>query len=292
MLKICKKTLRHLSYSSMGVFFRCPTQLWFKHVVGYPPDQKPAARMKLGLWGHAALEKYFKRKMREQPVDLGDVTGEFERHYMSEANNVDWEGDDPGWWKKKYVDELLPKIYEEHLTSLVPEFVEKYIRVTVERTDGKSPIVFVGYVDFGGKEKGKKTRIIRDFKFRGSAKSEAIESRDLQLPLYVLGLSAHQEDCTKAKCSSACEAYEVSTVSTDQFCPQKTQSKIVTFKRKVTEDQKQRALHAMEHVIKQIERAGDNPNNWGKNTEGWWCSEKMCQWFKLCPQGGGGDHSV
>lgn len=295
-LGVAGRVVKHLSYSTVSMFRRCQTQVWFKNVHGYA---RPNGAGSLGRWAHKAVEQYLLRKMEgHSEMELKRFLGVFETAFDKEQKkgDIDWKGEDPGAMKTRFMGVkgvstqgtkiiaprrgVLPLVHAEHLPKLQPELVEHKIEdVEIEALEGCSfdSIPVVGYVDFYGTEKGKKQKQVRDSKFRGRKHNDFQEAVDYQLPLYQLALEA--------------EGKKVNEVVTDQFIHKASGADIHEFKRKPDEDQKQRTVYAFQSTALQMERNGDDPDNWGKAPpDSWWCSQKWCGWWDHCPAGGGGNY--
>ncbi len=293
-LGVAGKVIRHLSYSSVSMFMRCQTQLWFKTVYGY---SRPNGAGSLGKWSHKAVEQYFMRLVEgHDPMELKPFLGIFEKAFdKGKKQDIDWKGDDPGVLKTRFLGTkgastqgvkviaprkgVLPIVHSDHLPTLIPEAIEHKFEIEIEAMPGCSfdSIDVVGYVDFYGTEKGKRTKQVRDSKFRGRKHPDNEEQVDLQLPLYAMGMEA--------------DGMKVGSVVTDQIIHKASGTDIHTLARRPTEDQKQRVIHAFQSTAKQIDRNGDDPNNWAKAPPGvWWCSKKWCGWWDHCPAGGGGNY--
>lgn len=252
--------LTKLSASRVGMLVdRCPKQFEFRYVDGI--ISPPGHALVLGGAVHkgAEVENLSKIALGES-ADPEAVLDAYSDEWDERARNengpeVEWEDQDPG--KLKDLGVTMTRTY---LSELSPQIKP----VSAER-EFLLPIPGSGYRLHGFIDVEDEYGRQRDLKTAGRLKSQASVARDTQGSVYAY---AAELEGKPAKGFVLDVVTKASTPKTQSIEPEGVSARAGELR--------------VRAAIDMIEK-GSFPPHFG----GWWCSQKFCGWWKICPHGGG-----
>ncbi len=290
-MTVVSKRFKQLSYSTLSTAMMCAKRLWFKahHGAG-----RASGAMRMGNWAHSAVEAHHQQMLDENSrLPVNSFLGIFEQNFDTgiKSEDIEWKGEDPVRCKSAFLEDLLPRVYDEYLSQLVPVKIEHRFDIEIDRNEsgeGES-IQVLGFVDFVGNIRGKRGLWVRDTKFRAKPWDKMSTVMDDQLTLYQMAMEA--------------EGLKIVGTAVDEMVhtggnksPKKSQVNMKDTeydpRMKKGESDFQRVIQGFRELQKQIDLCKDDPEAYpGAPRSAWWCSEKFCNWHACCPNGGGGDYS-
>ena len=295
-----------LSHTKKSLFNRCGKQFYFRYVRGI--KLRPAAGMKVGIWGHDTVAHNFRHQMEHgEQLSVKDFCGHWEAQLDEGAKQEDlaWEGVSPGEYRDRFLGTahrpgLMPQLRTEFTPLREPHKVEEEFSITIP---GDPNVTVGGFVDFFGKMHDRPSGnlyvpvdgkfeksidvdphgtdevplAVSDFKFKKSAARANEVMVDDQLTLYSLAMEAK-------RCIVECVTLDVFVHGL------KTKNRLDTYQMRRTESDHRRILQEYLELGHRIALYGDNPEAYPfceiERTP-WPCSEQWCGFRKMCPRGGG-----
>jgi len=252
--------LEHMSYSSISLYMRCPTQWYFRYVEGLKIP--PAVSMVQGTAVHTAAEVNYRQKLNTyEDEDLATVLDVAHDTFVSGTEECDWQAEevDPAVALDETIG--LTKVWHRDLAPLVqPVDVERKVEVS----DPTWPVPLIGYVDVETED-----RII-DLKTAGKKKAQADLERDVQSGIYLL--EGHK------RFSAQSFTWHVAI---------KTKTPASQVLTRETFDA-QRITRLVAHEEKAILASLQSGIFGAALPDAWWCSERMCGYWHVCEWGGKG----
>jgi hypothetical protein len=279
---------KKLSHTQKSMFYRCPTQYYFRYVRGL--KLRPAATMKVGIWGHETMAANFKHQLETgEQLPPKDFCGHWEKQFDKGVKKEDiaWEGVPPGEYKDRFLGTekrlgLMPELRKSFTPQRTPHRVEEEFEIEIP---GDPPAVVMGFVDFYGRAGDESTPlIVSDFKFKNRP---VYPSKDGGVPLDVLA----DDQLTLYSLALEAKRCIVEGVTMDFFAHGlKTKPRIDSYRMTRTEADHRRILLEFRELAKRIAQYGDDPEMYPfveRERTPWPCSEQWCGFWKLCPRGGG-----
>jgi CRISPR/Cas system-associated exonuclease Cas4 (RecB family) len=258
----------HFSYSQLSTYLICPAKYAHQYVFGTPPETKPVA-LPFGKAIHKAAEVYY-RGLRDtgEVIPVKQVITTFEMVFDNGVKSTDVEltlkeGETLGSLREQGIE--LVKLFHKEIRPQKIAGVEVPFSVSVPDVlngGGDLPIKLVGYYDLVERD-DQGTYLIAELKTSAQRFSSLRLEYDLQATVYSYSMTKMKVATSENSC----------LVRYDVLLKTKKPGFEHYFVTR-TEDDHERLLHLINHVLRAIEF-----RVFYRNT-GWQCGD--CQFKKTC----------
>lgn len=259
-----------VSHSRYNLARKCGMQYEFRYLQGIIAP--PRAVMVAGSAVDSATDQNLTRKMdtgetmpAEEVADL--AADSLETRWQYEEIALDEEEEERGAAQVKAdMKDAAVNLSVLHAGSLAqkiePTAIQRHFEVDLQPAGYSA--VLEGYIDIEEQD----GRVIRDLKTKpkGGSVSADAASQSVQLEFYALARAARTGEVPEELWLDYLVAY-------------KRGPEVRLSGAKVDEELPQRALNRIESFVRGIELGYFPP----ARPEDWWCSEKWCGWWNLCP---------
>jgi len=283
----------HLSASRMGMYLRCGMQYAYRYVEGL--KEPPGVSMAYGRATHETLAYEHKEQMQRELPSAGEVRDFFDnqvdQHFeeidLRHPTNQDSRGN-PKWTRDDAHDaggRALAAYTEKVAPAIEPVTVEEPFSI-----DLPGGVKLVGAIDLRDS-----SRTVIDHKSgKKSPMGNAAASSD-QLTMYALpdladtARELYEDGMTDADLDDAMGKHgPVVEVALNHLTALKTKSKLTWLPSART----WRSWRTLQQKVVRVAH-GIRNENWHPAPEfAWWCSERSCGFWNICPHGANEVHRV
>jgi hypothetical protein len=261
-----EQKVKWLSVSKVGVAMRCPRQFKFRYIEKIP--EPSSGVMLAGRVVHSVLEKALRQlKGGDGLPSAQDMDDWYEpiwdEHVKEEEEkdnflNWQWDENDPEADVKKGSRELVRVAREEILDKIKPDLIEHNMHFDLEDAEGNKFRVY-GVLDIFEQD-----GMLSDWKT-----AKAVNANNSKLDIQFMGYSWWHKDHTGKKVTPARKIFLVR---------QKRRCKLEVKEYKVKKYHREFFATVAGEVWALCQRG----TGFVANTNGWWCSRKMCGFFEGC----------
>jgi hypothetical protein len=255
--------VRHLSHSSLALFWRCPERWRRRYVLGeHEPLGAPAA---LGGAVGAALAAHLAARQRGQRLSLADTDDLFCAEWAQRAPTARFAAGEPGALLRRQGRQLVVAYLHRLAPLLRPEAVERRVELRFDADPRWSVLGYLDVEDAAGE--------VIDLKVRGRHVSPADADQSAQATLYLLARALEGRPAKRFVFHSlrrTRKGADLLAVPT-----RRTQAQLAAFERRIA---------ATARAIARCADLGEWPL---AAPEGWWCAPGPtgCPHYQTCPGG-------
>lgn len=258
--------INHLSYSSINTWQLCPRSWAYRYVEKVPTRKSPS--LVFGSCFHTTIESYLRARHRGQPEEAISIWPRVWRT-ETEGEDIDWGTDTPEQLSNDGVRMFGHKDTQALLHNLQPlvEAGEPVIERKVELRVPGVPIPIIGYCDMVGND-----GTIFDFKTAGRSWTQEKAEQEDQPTYYLAAMQQSRQGGL---------AFDAQRKFTHIVWTKGKNPRVDCYTTTRSAHQMMRLICNIQMVWRGI-AAGVFPSNTGT----WKHSEKWCEFWDTCPDGG------